>query len=590
MGRGKQTKKKQEKKQKQEKQNKNQNKHKGKDKQEQYIPYAQDIQKIQPKINKNELNESNVNKITQFVKITKSSADQAKIYLQQNNFNLDSAINSFLDSNQNELVQNKQNMKQANIDIQIDESQNMNVQQNIPQKAEVIEKWQDIKDLTNKQIKILDKFIEITELPIEEAKTKLNQSKYNLDEACDKFFDKESQKDQQHENKDNKSKQIHITVENSSDTKPSINIEFNETRGLTQVKGFFGIKKEFVQEKYQTQYLCEPEIPKTDEKPKQTEKNNEENTVNEPQKIENIIESQNPEIQQSPKRNQNSNNNYQNNNYNRSSNQNNQSNKPLQVNNRPSQDIMEQLLPQGPEFEHLFEQNNQQLQHQEQQPYYTNQYANHSVAQNQFSPQVPYINSRPMSQVPYQNTQQNNFNNYQYNQAQFVAPVTQYQQVQNYNRFVQPAFQPNQQVNQRFQQNQVVNYSQQLNSQFNPQNQQIQQSSIPQYRFAPQQPSNQPFIPQQSFNPAIQSPNVQQRQFNPTQLSQPFNSPLQNQNQMFQQQFQNNQFNYNQFQTNSINQNVQIPFQQSPQQVQSAQQFNLPGNEIPTLNLSQKQE
>ncbi|CAL6022479.1 UBA-like_superfamily [Hexamita inflata] len=534
--------------------------------------------------------------LTQFIELTKLSIEQAKAQLNFYNYNLDVAFDNFFESqSQNDSsLHNNQANDQKIINITME-----NQSDTKPENQKVQEQQ---KQKQNYQ-QIIKELIDITKLPHDKATKLLNQSKNNVEKACDEFFERESKKDQKHENKVT---DINITVANSSNTKQQINIEVinTETRELTQVKGFFGIKKEFVHEKFQKQYLCEPEIPKTDEKPKQTEQNNEENTVNEPQKIENIIESQNPEIQQqSPKRNQNSNNNYQNNNLNRSSNQNNQSNKPLQVNNRPSQDIMEQLLPQGPEFEHLFEQNNQQPQHQEQQPQYTNQYANHSVAQNQFSPQVPFVNSRPMSQVPYpQNTQQNNFNNYQYNQAQFAPVNQQNQQVQNYNRFVQPAFQPNQQVNQRFQQNQVVNYSQQLNSQFNPQN---QQSSIPQYQFTPQQPSNQHFIPQQSFNPAIQSPNVQQRQFNPQnqqiqqssipyqfgpQLSQPFNSPLQNQNQMFQQQFQNNQFNYNQFQTNSINQNVQIPFQQSAQQVQSAQYFNLPGNEIPTLNLSQKQE
>ncbi|CAL6057499.1 UBA-like_superfamily [Hexamita inflata] len=530
--------------------------------------------------------------LTQFIELTKLSKEQANAQLNFYNYNLDVAFDNFFESQsqKDSSLHNNQANDQKIINITM-ENQSYTKPEN--------QKVQEQKQKQNYQ-QIIKELIDITKLPHDKAIKLLNQSKNNVEKACDEFFERESKKDQKHENKVT---DINITVANSSNTKQQINIEFinTETRELTQVKGFFGIKKEFVQEKYQTQYLCEPEIPKTDEKPKQTENNNEENTVNEPQKIENVIQSQNTEIQQqSPKRNQNSNNNYQNNNQSRSSNQNNQSNKPLQVNNI-QQDIMEQLLPQGPEFEHLFEQNNQEPQYQEQQPQYTNQYANHSVAPNQYSPQVPFVNSRPMSQVPYpQNSQQNFNNNYQNNQTQF-APVNQQNQlVRNFNH---SAFQPNQQVNQQFQLNQVnysqPNYSQQnSNLQFNPQNQQMQQnmfqrsnvnilnsqSTIPQYQFTSQQPSNQPFIHQQNFNTSIQSPHVQQtyRQFYSTQFSQPFNSPSNQNNQIFQQQVRTNQ---NQFQTNSINQNVAqmktTQFQQQPQHTPCQ-------NDVPMLNLSSK--
>ncbi|CAL6022465.1 Hypothetical_protein [Hexamita inflata] len=207
-------------------------------------------------------------------------------------------------------------------------------------------------------------------------------------------------------------------------------------------------------------------------------------------------------------------------NYESKTNNNNQNQRYVQNNKI---DIMEQLLPQGPEFEHLFEQNNQEPQYQEQQPQYTNQYANHSIQQNLYQQQSPYIHS-PISQVPYQqNMQQNNFN---YNQNVNNSALGFHQHQQNFNSSLQPSFpqnliapnnfNPNQQ---RFQpnissqpiNNQQPNYVQQSNPQFNQNAQQYQQNqyqlNIQNYQRPHSNHSPQFVQPSQNFNSLIQGPN-----------------------------------------------------------------------------------
>ncbi|CAL6057929.1 Hypothetical_protein [Hexamita inflata] len=174
-------------------------------------------------------------------------------------------------------------------------------------------------------------------------------------------------------------------------------------------------------------------------------------------------------------------------------------------------DIMEQLLPQGPEFEHLFEQNIQQPYYQEQQPQYTNQYANHSIQQNLYQQQSPYIHS-PISQVPYQqNMQQNNFNN---NQNVNNSALGFHQHQQNFNSSLQPSSFPQNLINISSQpiNNQQPNYVQQSNPQFNQnaqqyQQNQFQQQNIQNYQRPHSNHSPQFVQPSQNFNSLIQGPN-----------------------------------------------------------------------------------
>ncbi|CAL6057497.1 UBA-like_superfamily [Hexamita inflata] len=270
-------------------------------------------------------------------------------------------------------------------------------------------------------------------------------------------------------------------------------------------------------------------------------------------------------------------------------------NQPQQHNNilcfKKQQCTEDSLLPLGPEFVHLLEPINQDPPVEQNMQTFIPQSTN--MRPIQYSPQSPYTNTRPISQVPYQqNIQQNNLNNYQNNQ-QPQHQNQQYQQVQNFNQnHLASPFQSNQAVNHVQPINyQQPNYVQQSNPQFNQNAQQFQQNQFQQNIQNYQRPhSNLPaqqFIqqPPQNFNQAIQSPNFQQlqqpQQFVQQQsIQQNFNQQYSNQVQVSTQNtYANPVQNFNQIQYNPAPLPPSQPvngqfYNQIPQNMQMQGQIN----------------
>ncbi|CAL6069858.1 Hypothetical_protein [Hexamita inflata] len=253
-------------------------------------------------------------------------------------------------------------------------------------------------------------------------------------------------------------------------------------------------------------------------------------------------------------------------------------NQPLQHNNilcfKKQQCTEDSLLPLGPEFVHLLEPINQDqpveqnLQTFIPQSTYMRSITNQMpIAPNQYSPQSPYINARPISQVPYQQSIQQN--NYENNQQQFNHTVNPpyphqpyiqnqpYQQAQNCNQnHLASQFQSNQVNHIQTINYQQPNYIQQSNPQFNQNAQQFQQNQFQQQNSQNyQRPLSN--LPPQNLNSAIQSPNFQQ---------------------IPPQQYINQQQAFNQQYSNQVRQSTQNARYANP-----VQNFNQPHNPFPPI-------
>ncbi|CAL6022493.1 UBA-like_superfamily [Hexamita inflata] len=341
------------------------------------------------------------NRINEFMDVTQSTPEQAEWYLKQNNYNVEKAVEQYFDQveQQKQQNQNKQ-LHQTRQTQQVVQRQTQVENRSIQQSKE---------PKYNQQI---NKFMEITGMPEQQAQKYLLQQNYNLDKALDQFYDNQPLNDQEN------TKQ---SIINQKQLSNAVSQEYDKTQQKEEINNDSEISPQ-----------------KKSENTFQQENRNNLSQYNKKQNSKIINQNQHDyEKQQSVKT-----------------------------------DFQEVLLPAGPDFQHLLKQNNQNSQAQNQNQVlaqnngFSNQIFNSSNAvqnqniphqfqsnyqtpQSQYQQSAPFINTQQMQQ-PSSNfssipqTNQFDQNALNHNQNNFIStqnPVSNaFNHVQNQSNAFNPAF------------------------------------------------------------------------------------------------------------------------------------------------------